>query len=177
MKHPITLSRLVSLLVGAAAFTAVQVAYASITIPMYLVDAKGGTKAIGTIKAENSLCGILLTPDLHDLPPGVHGFHVHENPSCDNGGMAAGGHFDPMHTAQHKGPYQTSGHLGDLPVLIVGQDGRATLPTLAPRFKLSELDHHAFIIHAGADNYSDTPEKLGGGGARMACGVISENAS
>ncbi len=28
------------------------------------------------------------------------------------------------------------------------------------------------MIHAGGDNYSDTPEKLGGGGARVACGVI-----
>ncbi|MBV8452160.1 MAG: superoxide dismutase, partial [Deltaproteobacteria bacterium] len=26
--------------------------------------------------------------------------------------------------------------------------------------------------HAGGDNYSDTPLPLGGGGARLACGVI-----
>ena len=28
------------------------------------------------------------------------------------------------------------------------------------------------MIHEGGDNYSDTPKPLGGGGARMACGVI-----
>jgi len=28
------------------------------------------------------------------------------------------------------------------------------------------------MIHAGGDNYSDEPAKLGGGGARMACGVV-----
>ena len=27
------------------------------------------------------------------------------------------------------------------------------------------------MIHAGGDNYSDHPEALGGGGARVACGV------
>jgi Cu-Zn family superoxide dismutase len=28
------------------------------------------------------------------------------------------------------------------------------------------------MIHSGGDNYSDVPEKLGGGGGRIACGVI-----
>ena len=30
------------------------------------------------------------------------------------------------------------------------------------------------MVHAGGDNNSDQPEKLGGGGARVACGLISE---
>jgi Cu-Zn family superoxide dismutase len=29
------------------------------------------------------------------------------------------------------------------------------------------------MIHQGGDNYSDDPKKLGGGGARVACGVIN----
>ena len=29
------------------------------------------------------------------------------------------------------------------------------------------------MIHAGGDNFADTPEKLGGGGARLACGAIN----
>jgi Cu-Zn family superoxide dismutase len=28
------------------------------------------------------------------------------------------------------------------------------------------------MIHEGGDNYSDEPAPLGGGGARIACGVI-----
>jgi Cu-Zn family superoxide dismutase len=28
------------------------------------------------------------------------------------------------------------------------------------------------MIHEGGDNYSDQPKPLGGGGARIACGVI-----
>jgi Cu-Zn family superoxide dismutase len=28
------------------------------------------------------------------------------------------------------------------------------------------------MIHESGDNYSDTPKKLGGGGGRIACGVV-----
>jgi len=31
----------------------------------------------------------------------------------------------------------------------------------------------AFVIHEGGDNFSDQPKPLGGGGARIACGVLS----
>lgn len=154
------------------AMLSMQMACASIIIPMYLVTAKGEGKRIGSIKAEDGICGILLTPSLHDLPPGIHGFHVHEIPDCGKRGMAAGGHLDPGKTGKHEGPYSQEGHLGDLPVLIVDKDGRATVPTLAPNFKLEELSGHALVIHADGDNYSDKPELLGGGGARIACGVI-----
>jgi superoxide dismutase, Cu-Zn family len=30
------------------------------------------------------------------------------------------------------------------------------------------------MIHAGGDNYADQPQPLGGGGARIACGVIGK---
>ena len=149
-------------------------AHASIAIPMFMTSTNGKGENIGTITAEKSLCGILLTPNLHGLPPGIHGFHIHVKPDCDNNGMAAEGHFDPANASEHNGPYNKHSHLGDLPVLIVNQDGNATLPTLAPRFTLDELKNHAIIIHASGDNYSDKPEKLGGGGSRIACGIIGE---
>jgi len=86
-------------------------------------------------------------------------------------GMAAGGHYDPAGTGKHEGPYG-EGHLGDLPALYVGTDGKATLPILAPRLKTVNLKGRSLMIHAGGDNYSDVPAALGGGGARMACGVV-----
>ncbi len=85
--------------------------------------------------------------------------------------MAAGGHLDPSKTTQHLGPYSDQGHLGDLPALIVDKDGNANLPMLAPRLKIADILNHSLMIHAGGDNYSDNPT-LGGGGARIACGVI-----
>ncbi len=151
-----------------------KLVFASVVVPMYLVDVNGQGKSIGSIKLDDSFCGVLLTPNLHDLPSGMHGFHIHEKPDCKDKGMAAGGHLDPASSKTHNGPYQNTGHLGDLPVLIVDNNGNATLPTLAPRFKLADINGHALMIHAGGDNYSDKPEKLGGGGERIACGIIKE---
>src|SRR5262245_51292000 len=98
-------AKIISSIIGLFAFFNIQCVLASVTIPMYLIDAQGQGKSIGSVTAENSTCGVLLTPHLHDLPPGVHGFHIHEKSSCGDKGMAAGGHFDPAHTEKHNGPY------------------------------------------------------------------------
>ena len=151
----------------------------SMTVEMFLVDDGGAGKSIGSVTASSSPYGTIFTPALSDLTPGLHGFHVHQNPSCGpqekDGkmvpGLAAGGHYDPAGTGAHKGPY-ADGHLGDLPALYVDEDGKATLPVLAPRVKVSDLTGRSLMIHANGDNYSDEPKPLGGGGPRMACGVV-----
>lgn len=125
---------------------------------------------IGEVVFTETPNGLLVAPNLKNLSPGLHGFHLHQHPNCANDGMEAGGHFDPANTNSHKGPYG-NGHLGDLPVLYVSNEGKATLPTLAPRLKLKDLTGLTVMVHANGDNYSDTPP-LGGGGARIACGVI-----
>jgi Cu-Zn family superoxide dismutase len=48
----------------------------------------------------------------------------------------------------------------------------ATNPVLAPRMKMADLKGKALMVHVGGDNHADHPAPLGGGGARMACGVI-----
>jgi len=146
-------------------------AYATTIVDMHWVASKGQGKSIGTITATNTPYGLLLTPNLSGLTPGIHGFHVHVNPSCDDNGMAAGGHLDPANTGKHLGPYNNNGHLGDMPPLYFDKDGKATLPVLAPRLKESDLKGHALMIHVGGDNYSDNPP-MGGGGARLACGIV-----
>lgn len=125
---------------------------------------------LGRVTFQDTPYGLLIVPHLAHLPPGVHGFHIHEHPDCSDHGMNAGGHLDPQHTNTHQGPYG-NGHLGDLPALVVTSDGQTTLPLLAPRLKTKDLSGQALMIHAGGDTYSDTPP-LGGGGARLACGVI-----
>ena len=129
-------------------------------------------QSLGEVKMQDTRYGLLITPKLHGIPPGLYGFHVHNNPSCADAGEAAGGHYDPAHTDQHQGPYRATGHLGDLPSLYVDAQGQTTLPVLAPRLTTADLYGHSLMIHAGGDNYSDYPKKLGGGGKRIACGVI-----
>lgn len=142
-----------------------------ITVYKIIPNSNTSQVKLGTITARDTQYGLLLTPDLNTLPPGIHGMHIHEQASCADGGLAAGGHLDPQKTEQHLGPYHGQGHLGDLPALTVTADGNATQPVLAPRLKVIDLKGHSIIIHAGGDNYSDTPP-MGGGGARIACGII-----
>jgi len=142
---------------------------ADITVPMYTTD---HAQFIGNVTFKQSTYGVLIAPNLKNLTPGLHGFHIHDKPYCDDKGMAAGGHWDPAITNKHLGPYDKGGHLGDLPVLYVDTKGVANTPILAPRLTLDEISQHALIIHQDGDNYSDTPKTLGGGGARIACGII-----
>jgi Cu-Zn family superoxide dismutase len=154
---------------------------AEITVPMNTVDSAGAVKLIGNIRITESSYGLVFSPSLEGLDAGIHGFHVHENPSCepkDKDGkpvaaLAAGSHYDPNAKKLHGTPWG-EGHLGDLPALAVGQDGKANYPVLAPRLKMSDIKSRALVIHGGADNYSDEPAPLGGGGVRVACGVIKE---
>ncbi|WP_026017321.1 superoxide dismutase family protein [Bartonella birtlesii] len=151
----------------------------SMQVKVYELEKNNIKKSIGTIKIEENAYGLVFTPNLSTLPEGLHGFHIHENPSCDTKdgiiGGGAGGHYDPNHTYKHLGPYNMNGHFGDLPVLYVDDKGNSTMSVLAPRIKkLSEITGHSLIIHIGGDNQSDKPLPLGGGGARLACGIIEE---
>jgi Cu-Zn family superoxide dismutase len=85
--------------------------------------------------------------------------------------LGAGGHLDPAGTGRHGEPWG-DGHLGDLPALVVAADGSADMPVLAPRLKLADVRGRSLMVHAGGDNHSDHPQALGGGGARVACGII-----
>ena len=153
---------------------------AEVTVTMHKISDKGVGDSIGTIKLADSDKGLVVTPDLKNLTTGPHGFHVHQNPDCAAkekdgklvAGLAAGGHFDPTQTAKHEGPHG-HGHMGDLPVLDVTADGKVTKAMTVARLKVEQLKGRALMIHDGGDNYSDTPKPLGGGGARVACGVIN----
>ncbi|MBW2059527.1 MAG: superoxide dismutase family protein [Deltaproteobacteria bacterium] len=171
-------------LLGVAALLLITVFSAhaeELVVQINLIDSTGVGRPIGTITISSSPYGTMFTPDLSGLSPGLHGFHVHENPACGPGekqgrmiaGSAAGGHYDPARTGRHEGPYG-GGHLGDLPPLYADLRGRATLPVLAPRLRISDLKGRSLVIHAGGDNYSDRPARLGGGGARVACGLVEQ---
>jgi Cu-Zn family superoxide dismutase len=141
------------------------------------VTSAGEGESFGTVVFRDSEYGLWIAPDFVNLQPGPHALHVHENPSCAPGsdgtpGGGAGGHYDPAGTGMHMGPYG-EGHLGDLPNLIVENDGSARVPVVAPRVTVADLTGRALIIHAGADRYDGHAEhQHGTGGARMYCGLI-----
>src|ERR1035437_8278348 len=105
-------------------------AIADTSVQMYMVDAKGVSSSVGQVLITESKYGVVFSPSLKGLPPGLHGFHLHQNPSCDpqekDGkivpALAAGGHYDPSDSKRHDTPWG-DGHLGDLPALFVDAEG------------------------------------------------------
>jgi Cu-Zn family superoxide dismutase len=152
-----------------------------VTVKINTIDTGGVGKSLGTVTIHDGKGGVTLTANLKGLPPGSHGFHVHEKGSCDpaekdgtrTAGQAAGGHFDPDATKAHKGP-GGGGHKGDLPKLEVSEKGSSSSKLEIPGVTVADIRGKALMIHAGSDNYSDDPKPLGGGGERIACGVIPE---
>ncbi|MCP4327254.1 MAG: superoxide dismutase family protein [Alphaproteobacteria bacterium] len=155
---------------------------ATVFVTMYEVNQGGVGDIVGFLNFQDTVNGLRIVPNLRGLSEGQHGTHVHQNPDCgvaEKGdgtivpGGAAGSHFDPQQTGAHLGPNR-DGHLGDLPVLYVGADGTASRVMRAPRLTTADLVGRAIVIHSGGDNYSDIPKPLGGGGSRVACGVVGQ---
>ncbi|MEI6737166.1 MAG: superoxide dismutase [Cu-Zn] SodC [Pseudomonadota bacterium] len=154
-------------------------AMAGTTVQMSMVDTKGVSASVGQVSITESKYGLVFSPSLKGLPAGLHGFHLHQNPSCESmekdgkmvPALAAGGHYDPSNSKRHDTPWG-DGHLGDLPALFVDAEGNANQAVLAPRLKAADLAGRSLMVHVGGDNHADHPAPLGGGGARMACGVI-----
>lgn len=163
-----------------AGCTAMSLQAETLSVPVKAVTAQGVGESVGTVKIESSQYGLVFRPELSGLEAGAHGFHVHAKGSCEpeekDGAAvaagAAGGHWDPKNAGKHGEPWG-DGHMGDLPALMVDSEGKANQPVLAPRLKsLGDIKGLALMVHKGGDNHSDHPQPLGGGGARVACGVI-----
>lgn len=146
--------------------------------PIHKVSDKGIEDEIGFITFTEGPNGVEMLVELMGLTPGAHAMHVHENGSCEAvmkdgksvAALAAGGHYDPAKTNTHAGP-MGAGHKGDLPVLEADKDGKVKANLKAPNVKIADVKGRSVIIHANGDNYTDQPA-LGGGGGRVACGVI-----
>jgi Cu-Zn family superoxide dismutase len=166
-------------LLAIAAALAAGAAFGDYKVDVNRIDIKGVGESLGTVAiAAAPGGGVTLTPDLKGLPPGAHGFHVHQFANCAakekdgklEPGEAAGPHFDPDKTHKHAGP-AGQGHKGDLPVLNVSASGEAKEAVTSKRLKLNDLRAKSLVIHQGGDTYSEPPPN-GGGGTRIACGVV-----
>lgn len=158
-----------------------------ITVEVHRISPEGVGEKIGKIVAETSGDHVALKPDISGLAPGKHAFHVHENASCEPGekdgqmvaGLKAGGHYDPHGVHSEHGHTDHSSHdhtgmekpAGDLPELVVDDDGTARKPVMMTTLTMHDLRGRSFMIHAHGETPED-PELPKGGGARVACGVV-----
>ena len=129
------------------------------------------------------------------LTPGFHGLHIHSNDNPDNGsGCNTDGDspFSAVDGHLKSGDQVHGQHDGDLPMLLVDDQGRARLVTFAqPSLQVEGLAGRAVTIHSGPDNYSNIPlgdgdtqytansqaaidatAATGNAGSRVACGIL-----
>jgi Cu-Zn family superoxide dismutase len=136
-------------------------------------DLKGNP--VGTVTLRQTPTGVLITADLKGLPPGVHGFHIHEKGVCEPPFKSAGGHFNPD-GADHGYLSENGPEAGDLPNIHVPKSGTLVIEMHDPLISLKgeeavlDADGAAIVIHSGADDYKTQPS--GNSGDRIACGVI-----
>ena len=136
-----------------------------------------GSNASGTVKLTQLGDGsVRVTVDLTGVPPGVHGFHIHDKGDCGDNGNAAGGHFNPATTA-HGAPSVDPHHAGDFGNVTADADGRVhtefTTRSVTIEAGPNSAVGHAVILHANPDDLVTQP--TGNAGARIACGIVQLN--
>lgn len=154
----------------------------------------GDGQDVGTAEFAEADGGMEISVDLENLEPGHHGLHLHQVGECepdsaapddpsDTGDfLSAGGHLNPD-DAQHPE------HAGDLPSVLVQEDGTAQITFTTDRLAQEDLlddDGTALMVHSEADNFANIPERYapegadedststGDAGDRAACGVVEE---
>ena len=123
--------------------------------------------------------GVAITGQVNGLTPGSeHGFHVHETGDCSApDATSAGGHFNPA-GAPHGRVGSGEHHVGDTDNITADDTGVAVVDTRLEGATLgdgapSDVLGRGVIVHADADDYATQP--TGNAGARLACGVITQD--
>lgn len=136
-------------------------------------------EVLGTATFREDTEGVVtLELELEGLEEGEYGMHIHEvglatAPTFED----AGSHFNPT-DVEHGIDSETGPHLGDLPNLVVEEDGIVSETieiegvSLDPEAEntLNSTDGTTLIIHTEADDYESQP--TGDAGDRQAAAVI-----
>ncbi len=131
----------------------------------------------GSVRLEQRTAGTHIAAAVEGVAPGSYAIHLHAVGRCDAPDFkSAGPHFNPG-MKQHGRDNPMGAHLGDLPNVSVGADGKGALETEIAGLTLTggaapllDADGAAVVLHAGADDYRTDPS--GNSGDRIACGSI-----
>ena len=163
-------------LLSISLLVALYCAHTKQPMAMAMLQPSTGSTAHGAVHFNQMADGTVdVQIDLSGVPPGVHGFHVHDKGDCGDNGMAAGGHFNPMNM-QHAAPDAASHHAGDFGNVTAEANGEIHTHfnthsiTLGPG--MTSAGGHAVILHANPDDLTTQP--TGNAGPRIACGLIAK---
>lgn len=146
-----------------------------------LINTQGDT--VGNVIFTQTDSGVILDITISDLPEGAHSLHIHEQGKCATPGFeSAGGHFNPSNR-EHGFLNPRGPHAGDLPNIVIGANRRAQKRIRTKLISLRNGQSNSLlkeggtsvVIHERPDDYVTDP--AGGGGSRIACGVIIETAN
>lgn len=162
---------LISLLILAVAGCATN---RQLPMAMAALGPTSGSTAKGMVHFQELRDGVVeVQVDLTGVPPGTHGFHIHEKGDCSDNGNAAGGHFNPMNMP-HAGPDAASRHAGDFGNVTADEKGevhtRFTTRSITLGDAANSAIGRAVILHASPDDLTTQP--TGNAGARIACGLV-----
>ena len=154
--------------------SASPMAMQSMPMAMTMLAPTAGSNAQGMVHFHQLADGsVEVKADLTGVPPGTHGFHLHDKGACGDNGNAAGGHFNPT-GAPHGAPDAAAHHAGDFGNVTADAKGEVHTTFTTRSITVTEgpvsVANHAVILHANADDLTTQP--TGNAGARIACGVV-----
>lgn len=134
-----------------------------------------GSEVLGSVSLMEMNGGLQVEVSVANVPPGKHGFHIHEKGDCSDEGKAAGGHFNPANVSHGYMPKDgaTHAHSGDMGNIDVGADGQGKLTVFLSGVHLTAKDPSvaglSVILHEKEDDFS---QPTGNAGGRIGCGII-----
>ena len=128
---------------------------------------------LGEVVATPYRQGVKIVATFKKLPPGKHGFHIHESGDLREGCKSCCAHYNPSNT-EHSG--LDGGHAGDLGNIKTDDEGNCSMSIKTDKFMVDDILGRSIIIHEDEDdlglgNESDS-KTTGHSGARIACSVI-----
>ena len=137
-----------------------------------LVDALGATRGRASLVGHSG--SVRVSVAANGMAPGTYGAHLHAVGRCDAPEFTtAGAHWNPT-GRQHGRANPAGAHLGDLPNLQVGADGRGRVDFVvadaglqAGPHPILDGDGAAVVVHAAADDERTDPS--GNSGKRILC--------